>query len=354
MVCLNIPGILSSKRSQVVRCPPDEQALTDLLFSYGVDTSSWGDGKAKPAASLLRELKEGSCSLRVEKKKRGPQRRPLKWVEPIFVQITYNGKVLVERTKIFPNGSERQHATVLAEKKWPDDASSVDAALRGMREELHVDVTKDTEGLVHSPQEDICFVERIDSASLSILLVTAFSFLNFLSLPDARAHSLLSAVLLKRRAAISGDPHSDPAFHGMNDEERIALLKAAEEALQAPLPVVQADQGHEHAAWDAQCVGCMLQTICSIAASNAADPGFVAAKSHLPPQLQGLQLLQRRVRRTWRCRQWIPCVQDPRPFSPPSLYLCSWALVEALRPSLVRAGCSLMKPWMLMSSPSVP
>lgn len=84
--------------------------------------------------------------------------------------------------------------------------------------------------------------------SLSILLVTAFSFLNFLSLPDARAHSLLSAVLLKRRAAISGDPHSDPAFHGMNDEERIALLKAAEEALQAPLPVVQADQGHEHAA----------------------------------------------------------------------------------------------------------
>ncbi|CAK9076513.1 unnamed protein product [Durusdinium trenchii] len=84
--------------------------------------------------------------------------------------------------------------------------------------------------------------------SLSILLVTAFSFLNFLSLPDARAHSLLSAVLLKRRAAISGDPHSDPAFHGINDEERIALLKAAEEALQAPLPVVQADQGHEHAA----------------------------------------------------------------------------------------------------------
>lgn len=113
------------------------KALTDLLFSYGVDTSqlgcsrwspcapriggdpaviprlwkppsnttriinqgqrrqrdhfmggwsykcelprSWGDGKAKPAASLLRELKEGSCSLRVEKKKRGPQRRPLKF-----------------------------------------------------------------------------------------------------------------------------------------------------------------------------------------------------------------------------------------------------------------------------------
>lgn len=41
----------------------------------------------------------------------------LRWVEPVFVQISYNGKVLVERTKIFPNGSQRKHSTVLAEKK---------------------------------------------------------------------------------------------------------------------------------------------------------------------------------------------------------------------------------------------
>ena len=38
-------------------------------------------------------------------------------MEPVFVQITYNGKVLVERMKVFPNGSQRVHATVLAEKK---------------------------------------------------------------------------------------------------------------------------------------------------------------------------------------------------------------------------------------------
>eukprot|EP00434_Breviolum_minutum_P010713 symbB.v1.2.009447.t1/scaffold601.1/size182750/11 len=87
------------------------------------------------------------------------------------------------------------------------------------------------------------------STRLSILLVTSFSFLNFLALPDPRAHSLLSAVLLKRRAAISGDPHSDPTIHGMTDEERVALLKAAEEALQAPLPVVQVKlDGKEHTA----------------------------------------------------------------------------------------------------------
>ncbi|CAJ1390095.1 unnamed protein product [Effrenium voratum] len=74
--------------------------------------------------------------------------------------------------------------------------------------------------------------------SLSILMVTALSFLNFLALPDPRAHSLLSAVLLRRKASVSGDPHSDPALGRMSDEERVALLKAAEEALHAPLPVV--------------------------------------------------------------------------------------------------------------------
>ena len=63
------------------------------------------------------------------------------------MQITYNGKVLVEKNKIFPKGSQRPHSTVLAEKKWPDDATLLHAALRGMREELKVEVTAETEGL---------------------------------------------------------------------------------------------------------------------------------------------------------------------------------------------------------------
>ena len=42
--------------------------------------------------------------------------------------------------------SGKTHGFSLAQ--WPDDASSVDAAVRGMREELQVDVTKETEGLV--------------------------------------------------------------------------------------------------------------------------------------------------------------------------------------------------------------
>lgn len=74
--------------------------------------------------------------------------------------------------------------------------------------------------------------------SFSILLVVGFSFVNFLALPDIRAHSLLSAVLIRRTAAISGDPHSEPQRPGgPSDEERIALQQAAQEALQEPMPI---------------------------------------------------------------------------------------------------------------------
>ena len=57
--------------------------------------------------------------------------------------------------------------------QWPDDASSVDAALRGMREELHVDVTKDTEGLVpcHSSDRTIPIRRSLDSPILLDVLV---------------------------------------------------------------------------------------------------------------------------------------------------------------------------------------
>ncbi|CAJ1457023.1 unnamed protein product [Effrenium voratum] len=47
----------------------------------------------------------------------------------------------------------------------PDDDTIVDAAFRGIREELHVDVSLSTEGLVHSALEDISYVEEMDSAS---------------------------------------------------------------------------------------------------------------------------------------------------------------------------------------------
>ncbi|CAE7463295.1 unnamed protein product [Symbiodinium pilosum] len=59
----------------------------------------------------------------------------------------------------------KEHCSVLAEKKALSDETAMHAAIRGIREELRVDISADTEGLVHSPLEDISFAEEMDSAS---------------------------------------------------------------------------------------------------------------------------------------------------------------------------------------------
>ncbi|CAJ1417854.1 unnamed protein product, partial [Effrenium voratum] len=110
MDCFCLASWLPS-RDSVLR-PSSEKALQDLLESHGVDTSFWGNGRAKGLSSLMRELREGSCTLRLDNRK-----NLYRCVEPVFVSITYCGKVLVERSKIFPNGTARNERAVLAEKK---------------------------------------------------------------------------------------------------------------------------------------------------------------------------------------------------------------------------------------------
>lgn len=41
-------------------------------------------------------------------------------------------------------------ACLMSDAQWRDDATTVDAAIRGMREELRVEISKETEGLVRS------------------------------------------------------------------------------------------------------------------------------------------------------------------------------------------------------------
>jgi len=107
--------------------------------------------------------------------------------------------------------------------------------------------------------------------------VTVLSFLNFMSLPDPRAHSLLSAVLLKRQAAIAGDPHSNPSMSAMSDQERVALLKAAEEALQVPLPVVKTATG--------------ARSVAGAAMPSLRGSGLASGASETPSQLSDREQL---------------------------------------------------------------
>lgn len=181
--CIPSFPYLGASRQQLA-CPRNELELQALLQRSGVDTRYFGQGQAKPLITLFRELREGSCRLERDRQ----TKQVYRCVEPVFVQLTYNGKVLVERVQGLPNGNRRVRNSVLAEKREPDDASPLDAAFRGIVEELHVEVSLSTEGLVYSPHDDLSFVERMDSSSypgIPAIYATHFVRLNIMSGSDA-------------------------------------------------------------------------------------------------------------------------------------------------------------------------
>eukprot|EP00933_Yihiella_yeosuensis_P026454 TRINITY_DN20523_c0_g1_i2.p1 TRINITY_DN20523_c0_g1~~TRINITY_DN20523_c0_g1_i2.p1 ORF type:complete len:312 (+),score=43.36 TRINITY_DN20523_c0_g1_i2:102-938(+) len=139
----------------------DEDELRAILESKGVDTLRFGLGKSKPLSSLLHEIKEGSCQIAIDEK----TQKLCRVVEPVFVQLLYCDKVLVEDAHILPNGNRRERNTVLAEKKEPQDASILDAALRGIEEELGMVIKLSNSGLEHDPDSIETFIEKKDSAS---------------------------------------------------------------------------------------------------------------------------------------------------------------------------------------------
>jgi len=156
-----LSGAMSRSQTRPVPCPKTEDALCTLLKGHSIDIALYGQGKAKPIGTLLRELKEGSCRLEVDRK----TGHLLRSVEPVFVQLMYQGKVLVEKAQILANGNRRERNMLLAEKVEPCDANSMAAALRGIREELQVEVYEGLKGLVRVVGEDDTFVEQMESAS---------------------------------------------------------------------------------------------------------------------------------------------------------------------------------------------
>lgn len=127
----------------------------------GIDISQYGVGESKPISALVKEINEGSCRLEVERK----TGKVVRYVEPIFVQLRYGNRVLVERGRLQPNGKKRESRTLLAEKREPSDRGPFEAAVRAIQQKLSVEVHKSMEGFVHDKLEDVTFTDKRDSAS---------------------------------------------------------------------------------------------------------------------------------------------------------------------------------------------
>jgi hypothetical protein len=115
------------------------EELIKLLEDEGCDTELFGQGQAKTVRALYHELMEGSCVLE-KPHSTGPLQRI---VEPVFVELRFKDKVLLNTKQTLEDGRTRERNMLLAEKKHPRDDGSLtkregcwDAALRGIGEEL--------------------------------------------------------------------------------------------------------------------------------------------------------------------------------------------------------------------------
>lgn len=156
-----MPSAQYPKAGQLPK-PASESALQALLENGGIKTDSFGTGKTKSLSSLMRELNQGECALHCGKL----TGRITRTVEPIFVVLHFNGKVLVETSQIQPNGNKRERFMVLAEKRNPSDSSPLQTAIRGLCEELHLGSGTELPTCIgHCKDKDACFFEEKDSDS---------------------------------------------------------------------------------------------------------------------------------------------------------------------------------------------
>lgn len=139
-----------------------EEDLKKILEADGVDCSKFGQGKAKQLDALFKEIQDGSSRLEV-----GADGKMCRTVEPVFLQLTYGNKVLVEKQQTLEDGKVRNRNMVLAEKFEPADPNLLYTALRGVEEEMGVlmaDLSKP--GNVSFRDDSYCMMlETMDSKS---------------------------------------------------------------------------------------------------------------------------------------------------------------------------------------------
>ncbi|CAK0817586.1 unnamed protein product [Prorocentrum cordatum] len=140
-----------------------EEALAGVMRAGGIDPASYGTGKAKSLSALLKEVQGGESCLERTEGTPGLQRV----VEPVFVQLRWGDRVLVEVEQRLSGGTTRQRNMLLAEKKNPNDADAAVTAIRGIFEELDLpsDLSPPEDYFQFVPETYCCLSEHMESAS---------------------------------------------------------------------------------------------------------------------------------------------------------------------------------------------
>lgn len=165
------------------------EQLNQWLTERGIDTSVWGQGVAKSVEDLWTEIVNGESLLEPE-----PLRRV---VQVVNVIIRKGDKVLIETEQQFDGNRVRHRGIPLSEKLKPGE-EPLNAALRGIEEELQINSEQVT--IIKYPEQPK--VELTESPSFPSLQTKYL-----LHTVEARIENLPDETFWTDEAS---DNHSDP------------------------------------------------------------------------------------------------------------------------------------------------
>lgn len=114
----------------------NEDLLKKILSGFGINTVSWGKGRAKTAAHLLNEIQEGECYLKISDS--GISR--MVEVIPMFIHDPSRPErgCLLEWSQTLPDGRIRQRKQTPCGKIKKGETPR-EALIREIKEELNLD-----------------------------------------------------------------------------------------------------------------------------------------------------------------------------------------------------------------------
>ena len=109
--------------------PLSTEELAVILSHHGIETSGYGQGKAKTLGHLLKEIQNGESSLQ------SMNSQLSRVTNVVSIRLLFSGHVLVQRSQKLEDGRVRSKGSLVAEKMLPDESREA-AVRRGLQEEL--------------------------------------------------------------------------------------------------------------------------------------------------------------------------------------------------------------------------
>jgi len=134
---------INNKLYENLDIPTDYLEFVDMLKNYGIETDLYGTGTFKTIGHLYQEIEEGETTLSLEDGKL------VRKVEFVGARILYKKEGdwfrVYEDKQVFVDGRIRRRSNMpySAAEKFKSGEDPKEVIVRGMKEELDLDITKD-------------------------------------------------------------------------------------------------------------------------------------------------------------------------------------------------------------------